>query len=394
MYKNDFPFFKNSSVTYLDNAATTQKPQAVLNKILEYYTNYCSNTHRSNHGDANRATKEFEETRTILKEFINAKDESEIIFTKGVTESLNMVASIFAKEFKTIIISSIEHHSNITPWHMQNRTLHQGLEVVNIKENLEFDFEHFEELLKANPNSFVSITHVSNAFGVKHNIKKIAKLTHKYNSYLMVDGAQSLAHFEIDVQDLDVDFYAISSHKTYGPTGVGALYVKQELLEKLKTYQTGGATINDVNFQRSLMLSSPYKFEAGTQNIADVIAFKEALKYIKNIGYKTIHTIEEEIYSYLHNELKKIENIVLYNNVENSIVSKSFNIKDINSEDIGILLDKMHIAVRAGHHCAQPIMKKLNIDGTIRVSIAFYNTKEDIDIFIKALKKAITMLKD
>lgn len=394
MYKKDFPFFKNSSVVYLDNAATTQKPKEVVDKVVDYYTNFCSNTHRSNHGGANKATKEFEATRDTLKDFINAAQSKQIIFTKGVTESLNMIASTFAKEFKTIIISSLEHHSNITPWHMQGRTLHKGLEVVNAKDNLEFDFEHFEELLKNNPNSFVSITHVSNAFGVIHDIKKIAQLTHKYNSYLLVDAAQSLAHFEVDVQDLDVDFYAMSSHKTFGPTGVGALYIKENLLEKLPVYQTGGATINDVSFERSIMLDAPYKYEAGTQNIAGVIGFKKALDYLNKITLKEVYKLEHELCTYLYTQLKKVENIILYNDTKNSTGSRSFNIKNLNSEDIGILLDKMHIAVRAGHHCAQPIMKKLNIDGTIRVSIAFYNTKEDIDIFIKGLKKAILMLKD
>ncbi|RXJ92826.1 selenocysteine lyase [Malaciobacter molluscorum] len=394
MYKEDFPFFKNTNTVYLDNAATTQKPNVVIDKIVEYYTHFCANTHRSNFGDANKATKEFENTRNILKDFINAKDAKQIIFTKGITESLNLIASTYAKKFKTVIISSLEHHSNITPWHMQGRTLNDGLEVVNIKDNLEFDFEHFEELLKANPNSFVSVTHVSNAFGTRYDIKKIAQLTHKYNSYIMVDAAQSVAHFKVDVQDLDVDFYAMSGHKTYGPTGVGALYIKEELLKELPVYQTGGATINDVNYERSILLDSPYKFEAGTQNIAGVIGFSQALNYLNNIGIEKVFEIEDELYKYLHNELEKIPGIILYNNVSNSIASKSFNIENINCEDIGILLDKMHIAVRAGHHCAQPIMKKLNIDGTIRASVAFYNTKDDIDKFIKGLKKAITMLKD
>ncbi|AXX91713.1 selenocysteine lyase [Malaciobacter molluscorum LMG 25693] len=394
MYKKDFPFFKNTNTVYLDNAATTQKPNVVIDKIVEYYTHFCANTHRSNFGDANKATKEFENTRNILKDFINAKDAKQIIFTKGITESLNLIASTYAKKFKTVIISSLEHHSNITPWHMQGRTLNDGLEVVNIKDNLEFDFEHFEELLKVNPNSLVSVTHVSNAFGTKHDIKKIAKLTHKYNSYIMIDAAQSLAHFKVDVQDLDVDFYAMSGHKTYGPTGVGALYIKEELLKELPVYQTGGATINDVNYERSIMLDSPYKFEAGTQNIAGVIGFSQALNYLNNIGIEKVFEIEDELYKYLNSKLEKIPGIILYNNVSNSIASKSFNIENINCEDIGILLDKMHIAVRAGHHCAQPIMKKLNIDGTIRASIAFYNTKDDIDKFIKGLKKAITMLKD
>ncbi|RXJ87265.1 aminotransferase class V-fold PLP-dependent enzyme [Arcobacter sp. CECT 8985] len=394
MYKEDFPFFENTNSVYLDNAATTQKPKVVVDKVVDYYTHFCANTHRSNFGDANKATKEFENTRELLKQFINAKESKEIIFTKGVTESLNMIASTFAKKFKTIIISSLEHHSNITPWHMQGRRLHDGLEVVNTKDNLEFDFEHFEELLKANPNSFVSITHVSNAFGTKHDIKRIVTLAHKYDSYIMVDAAQSLAHFEVDVQDLNVDFYAMSAHKTYGPTGVGAIYIKEELLKDVSTYQTGGATINDVSFERSIMLDSPYRYEAGTQNIAGVVGFGQALTYIKDIGIKNIFEIEEELYKYLYNELEKIPGIIFYNNSSNTIGSRSFNIENINCEDIGILLDKMHIAVRAGHHCAQPIMKKLNIDGTIRASIGFYNTKDDIDKFIVGLKKAITMLKD
>lgn len=394
MFKEAFPFFKNTQTIYLDNAATTQKPQIVLDIMNEYYTHYCSNIHRSSYADANKATQEYEKARTTLKKFINAKEEKEIIFTKGVTESINMIASTFGKKFKTIIISSLEHHSNITPWHMQGRTLHKGLEVVKYKKNLEFDFEDFEKLLKENPNSLVSITHVSNAFGTKYNIKKIAFLTHKYNSFLLVDGAQSLTHFKVDVQELDVDFYAISSHKTFGPTGVGAIYIKDELLEEVAYYQTGGATINDVNFERSVMLDSPYKFEAGTQNIAGVIGFGKALEFIEDIGIEKIEKYEHALYKYLHDELEKIEDIILYNNTNNAIGSKSFNIKDINCEDIGILLDKMHIAVRSGHHCAQPIMKALNIEGTVRVSIALYNTKDDINKFIKALKKAILMLKD
>lgn len=394
MNKEFFPFFNNKKTIYLDNAATTQKPLLVLDAMNEYYTQYCANTHRSNYGDANKATLFYEKSRTTVKEFINAKYEKEIIFTKGVTESINMIASSFGRKFKTVIISSLEHHSNIVPWHMQNRSLHIGLEVVKYKKNLEFDFENFEEILKNNPNSLVSITHVSNAFGVIHNIKKIAYLTHKYKSFLFVDGAQSLSHFKVDVQDLDVDFYSISAHKTFGPTGVGAIYIRQSLLKQIDYYQTGGATINDVSFEQTTMLDSPYCFEAGTQNIAGVIGFGKALEFLDEMGIKNIEKKEEKLYEYLEEKLKNIDGIIFYNNKENAIGSKSFNIKNINCEDIGILLDKMHVAIRAGHHCAQPIMKALGIEGTIRVSIAFYNTKEDVDTFIQALNKALKILKD
>ncbi len=393
MYKKDFPYFKNSDITYLDNGATTQKPQVVIDAITEFYTHYCSNTHRSSHGSANKATTNFEKVRKQIQSFINASCVESIVFTKGVTESINFIADAFVKdEFDTVIISSLEHHSNIVPWHMQGRSLHKGLEVVNYKENLEFDFEHFEELLQSNPNSFVSITHVSNAFGKIHNIKKITQLAHQYGAIVMVDGAQSLVHFAVDMQDLDVDFYCISGHKTFGPTGIGALYIKEKYLQKTKPYQTGGATIHEVTFEKSTLLDSPYKFEAGTQNIAGVIGFGAALSYIENIGYENLQKHEHELYSYLHKKLLNIKNIELYNNTNNAIGSKSFNIKGINHDDIGILLDKQKIAIRVGHHCAQPIMQALQIKGTIRASIALYNTKEDIDKFIKALNKAIQML--
>ena len=394
MFKKDFPYFKNSQTIYLDNGATTQKPKSVIDSQVEYYETYCANTHRSNFGHANKATQEFEKTRTILKNFINASKNEEIIFTKGVTESLNFIASSFAKEFKTVIISSLEHHSNIVPWHMQNRTLGSGLEVVNCGENLDFDMNHFEELLKANPNSFVTITHISNAFGKIHDIKTITKLAHEYGAIVMIDGAQSLAHLKIDVQELDVDFFAISGHKTFAPTGVGAIYIKEKHLKDVKPYQTGGATIHEVDYSGSTLLDSPYKFEAGTQNIAGIIGFAKALEYINHIHYENIQSAENHVYKYLDEELSKLPNIIFYNNISDSIGSRSFNFEGIIHDDIGILLDKMGIAVRVGHHCAQPIMKKLGIKGTIRVSTAFYNDYVDVDRLIEALKKALRMLKD
>lgn len=393
MFKNDFPYFNNSKVVYLDNAATTQKPQAVIDAQVEYYTHYCANTHRSSFSDANKATQQYENARTVLKTFINASNNEEIIFTKGVTESINFVASSFAKKFDTVIISSLEHHSNIVPWHMQGKVLNKGLEVVKCTPNLEFDFEDFERLLQQHHNAFVSITHISNAFGTIHNIKAIIQLAHKYHTPVLIDGAQSLSHMPIDVQDLDVDFFAISGHKTFGPTGVGALYVKKEYLKELAPYQTGGATIQSVDYSGSVLLDSPYMYEAGTQNIAGVIGFSQALKYLNHLDYTALQKEEKALYEYLDTQLHTIEDIVFYNTTKQAIGSRSFNIKGILHDDLGILLDKMNIAIRVGHHCAQPIMKALNIKGTIRVSLSFYNSKSDIDAFIEALKKAIKLLK-
>lgn len=389
-----FPYFGNSDITYLDNGATTQKPQSVIDATVEFYSSYNSNTHRSSHGSANKATSKFEASRSYIKQFINASKEEEIIFTSGVTQSINFIAEAFVKDhFDTVIISSLEHHANIVPWHMQNKTLHNGLEVVGHDDNLEFDFAHFEELLQKFPNSFVSVTHVSNAFGKIQNVKKIIELAHQYNAVVMIDGAQSIVHFNVDVQELDADFYCISGHKTFGPTGIGAIYIKEEYLDKVKPYITGGATIHDVTYERSVMLDSPYKFEAGTQNIVGVIGFQKALELIDTIGYETIEAIENELYTYMYEQLSKIEGIEFYNDTSNAIGSRSFNIKNINHSDIGILLDKQKIAIRVGHHCAQPIMKELNIVGTIRASIAMYNTKDDIDKFIQALQKALNMLR-
>ena len=394
MFKKDFPYFQNSQIVYLDNGATTQKPKTVIDSQVEYYTQYCSNTHRSNFGHANKATQEFENTRVILKDFINASKKEEIIFTKGVTESINFIASSFAKDFKTVIISSLEHHSNIVPWHMQGRSLEDGLEVVNCNDNLDFDMDHFEQLLKANPHSFVSITHISNAFGKIHDIEAITKLAHKYGAVVLIDGAQSLAHLKVDMQNIDCDFFAISGHKTFAPTGVGAIYIKEKYLKDVKPYQTGGATIHDVDFNSSTLLDSPYRFEAGTQNIAGVIGFGKALEYLSKVGYQNIEAIENDVYKYLDEELSKLPDIIFYNDISDSIGSRSFNFKGIVHDDIGILVDKMKIALRVGHHCAQPIMKKLGVKGTIRVSTAFYNSFKDVDALIQKKKKALSMLKD
>jgi len=392
VFKKRFPYFDNSDIVYFDNAATTQKPKEVINSQVEYYEQYCANTHRSSFGHANKATRKYEEARATLKEFINASKNEEIIFTKGVSESINFIASSFVKNFKTVIISSLEHHSNIVPWHMQGRTLNKGLEVVKCDDNLDFDLNCYEEILKNNPNSFVSITHISNAFGIIHDIRTIIDLAHKYNSVVLIDAAQSLAHMKVDMQELDVDFFAISGHKTFAPTGVGAIYVKEKFLKNLEPYQTGGATIHEVNFKNSVLLDSPYKFEAGTQNIAGVIGFAKALEFLSSIGYENTKVVEDDVYHYLDEQLKQFPNIIFYNNTKNSIATRSFNFKNISHDDIGILLDKMGVALRVGHHCAQPIMQKLGVKGTIRASMAFYNDCEDVDKLILALKKALSML--
>lgn len=393
MYKNDFPYFSNTKTIYLDNAATTQKPKSVIGSQLDYYEKYCANTHRSSFEDANKATREYESAREMLKNFINANKNEEIIFTKGVTQSINFIASSFAKDFKTVIISSLEHHANIIPWHQQGRSVGDGLEVVGICENLEFDMKNYEEILKNNPNSFISITHISNAFGKIHDIKKITQLAHKHNCVVLVDGAQSLLHSNIDVKDLDVDFFALSAHKTLAPTGVGAVYIKEKFLDEVAPYETGGGAIRSVSYDKTTFLPSPYKFEAGTQNIAGVIGFKEALKYINSLSIGKIKTKNSMLYKYLYDRLSQIADIIFYTNLSNVSGSLSFNIKGVSCDDIDILIAKMDIAVRVGHHCAMPIMQKLGISGTIRVSIAFYNEKEDIDAFIHALKKALAMLR-
>lgn len=394
MIKSDFPYLKNKEV-YLDNASTTQKPQDVIDAITSYYTDYCSNTHRGSYEVGNRATASFEDSRITIQKFIGASENKEIIFTKGTTEGINMVASSYVKNrFKTVIISSLEHHSNIVPWHMMGRKQGEGLEVVNYKDNLKFDMEHFEQLLKENPHSFVSISHVSNAFGIIHPIKKIVKLAHKYGAKVLIDGAQALSHFKIDVQDLETDFYVFSGHKCYGPTGIGVLYVNKDSLNELNPYQTGGAVVEKVSFSETKLLESPYKFEAGTQNIAGVIGLASAIRYIENIGFKSINQNEDLLLDIIYKRLSLMKDIVLYTVNDSVIGNISFNVKGVLPLDIGLLLDKQGISVRSGHHCAMPIMEALNIEGTVRLSIGIYNDLDDINKFFLALNKAIQIIKD
>ena len=393
MYKEQFPVFDNIDTIYLDSASSAQKPRVVLEAMDKFYTSYYANAHRSSSNMANEATIKYEETREKVANFINATSKDEIIFTKGLTEAINFIASSFVKDnFDTVIISSLEHHSNIVPWHMQGRTISKGLEVVGCNDKLEFDYNHFETLLKNNPNSFVSIMHISNSFGIVHDIKKITNLAHKYNAIVLVDGAQSAPHIKIDVQELDVDFYTIAGHKMYAPMGVGVLYAKEKHFKNLKVYQGGGGSIDDVSYEKTTFSKYPLCYESGTPNIASVIGLSSAIDFMLDIGYKKIEEIESELRNYLIEELDKIEGVVIYTDNSKVVGSLSFNIKGIDNADIGLLLDSQKIAIRYGSHCNKPIMSKLGISGTLRVSFALYNDFGDIDGFIGALKKAVLML--
>lgn len=387
MYKEPFPFFQNSDIIYLDNAATTQKPQVVLDAINDYYTLFCSNTHRGSHELGNRATQEYEAARKSISSFIGA-EANELIFTRGTTESINLLASSYVKEhFDTVIISELEHHSNIVPWQLHE--LH--LVVVPVNEELNIDLNVYECILQEHPKSFISLTHVSNAFGIVNPLNSLISLAHQYGCEVLIDGAQALAHLSIDVKKMDADFYAVSAHKAYGPTGVGALYGKYALLEKMNPYQGGGSMIDDVSFEYSTYLDPPWRFEAGTQAIAQVLGFKAALEFIRTIEGLEAHNAK--LLEYAKAQLLKIEGVQLYTYANNVSGNISFNIKGIHHDDIGILLSKQNIMLRTGHHCAMPIMKKLSIEGTIRLSFAIYNTQEEIDICLEALQKAIRILR-
>lgn len=394
MIKDDFPYFSNSKNTYLDSAATSQKPQSVIDAITEYYTHYCANTHRGSYEDGNRATIEYEGARDYISKFVKTHSSRELTFTKGVTEGINMVATSFVdRSYDQVIISSLEHHSNITPWHMLGRKPGAGLDVIRYNSDLTMDLDHLESLLKRGGKNFLSVTHVSNAFGVVHPLEDIVELAHRYDTPVLVDGAQALSRIELNLSDLDVDFYSLSSHKCYGPTGIGALYIHERNLSSMRPYQTGGAVIDRVHFSGSTLLEAPLKFEAGTQNIAGVIGFRAALEYVGKVGYRSIKEKEDRLIDKVYSGLNDIEGIQLYSSPDDMVGNISFNIDGIQPIDLGTLLDKQHIAVRSGHHCAMPIMEALGIDGTVRLSLGIYNDDEDIELFFNKLNRSIEILR-
>lgn len=382
------------NLIYFDNSATTQKPQVVIDMINNYYSAYNSNVHRGAHYLSQLATNKFEETRKTIKNFINAKHAKEIIFTKGTTDSINLVANGYQSILKKgdeVIISQMEHHSNIVPWQMCCDKTGAILRAIPVLENGDLDLSSFKKMLNKK-TKLVSLTHVSNVLGTINPIKRIASLAHKIGAVVFIDGAQAISHSKVDVQKLGVDFYSFSGHKMYGPTGTGVLYGKKDLLMSLPPYQLGGEMIKDVSFKKTTYADLPYKFEAGTPNISGVICLKKAIDFITELGIKNIEQYEAGLLDYALQELSKIDGIIFIGNSNKRAAVISFNIEGIHPYDLGVILDKMGIAVRTGHHCAQPIMCRFNISGTIRISFAVYNTNSEIDDFILALKKAILML--
>jgi cysteine desulfurase/selenocysteine lyase len=375
---------------YFDNAATTQKPQSVLDALSGYYEHDNSNIHRGAHTLADRATRFYEETREGVRDFINAKETAEVIFTKGTTESINLVASSYGRKFITkgdeIIISTLEHHSNIVPWQMLCDEKEAILKVIPINDRGEILFEEFENML-SDKTKFVSIVHVSNALGTINPVKEIIKLAHQVGAKVLLDGAQSTNHLDIDVQDLDCDFLAFSAHKLYGPTGLGILYGKRSLLEIMPPYQGGGEMIKEVTFAKTTYNDIPFKFEAGTPNIADVIAFQKALDFISFFGKSNIKKHEDELLDHANIAFGQIKGFVPVGTAAEKVSVLSFNINGMHPFDVGVMLDANGIAVRTGHHCTQPLMQRLGLEGTVRASFSVYNTKTEIDQMAISLAK-------
>ncbi|MDF2157017.1 cysteine desulfurase [Algoriphagus sp. CAU 1675] len=367
---------------YFDNAATTQKPKAVLDSLLNYYEKDNSNIHRGAHALADRATRFYESTREAVRDFINAREAAEIIFTKGTTESINLVAQTFGRKFigkdDELIISTMEHHSNIVPWQMLCEEKGAVLKVIPINDSGEIIYEEFEKLLSPK-TKLVSIVHASNALGTINPVKKIIQAAHAVGARVLVDGAQSTSHLEIDVQDLDCDFLAFSAHKLYGPTGLGVLYGKREVLEAMPPFLGGGEMIREVTFEKTTYNDIPFKFEAGTPNIGDVIAFGESLKFIKSLGKKAIKDHEDELLSYANELLLPIKGFIPVGTAAEKVSVLSFNINGMHPFDVGQMLDAKGIAVRTGHHCTQPLMQRFGIEGTVRASFSVYNSKSEIE---------------
>ncbi len=395
----DFPVLdqqvNGSPLIYFDNAATTQKPKSVIDALSHYYTSDNANIHRGIHALAERATTAFELTRTKIKEFINAPSSDQIILTAGTTGSINLVAQTFGRanfsKGDKILISNLEHHSNIVPWQMIAEEKGAIIKVIPVDERGVLDLEAFRNLLDASVK-LVAVNHVSNAIGTINPIAEMIRLAHAHGAKVLIDGAQSVAHLDVDVQALDIDFFAFSAHKLFGPTGVGVLYGKRELLESMPPYQGGGEMIKEVSFEGTTYNELPYKFEAGTPNIADVIAFSAAIDYVNALSKEALFTQELALLAYATEQLSTIPGLRIIGTAPDKIAVISFVIDGIHPQDLGVLLDKFGIAIRTGHHCVQPLMKRFGLPGTCRASFAFYNTFEEIDLFVKALRRSINML--
>jgi len=397
--RKDFPILSREvngkPLVYLDNGATSQKPQVVIDAISHYYDYENSNIHRGIHTLSQEATTAYEEARTTVQQFINAKHSHEVIFTSGTTGGINLLATSFGKKHLAagdeIIISTMEHHSNIVPWQMLCEEKGAILKVVPINDNGEFLMEKFENLL-SKKTKLVAVTHVSNTLGTINPIKEIIKKAHQKGALVLIDGAQAVPHTKVDVQELDCDFYAFSAHKMLGPTGVGILYGKEDLLNDLPPYQGGGDMIKTVTFEKTTYNELPHKFEAGTPNIVGGIGLAAAINYMNKIGLDKIEAYEHELLAYATEQIKQIEGVRIIGEAEKKASVLSFVVDGTHPSDIGMIIDKLGVAIRTGHHCTEPLMNRFNIPGTARASFSFYNTFEEVDIFINALKRAIKML--
>ncbi len=396
--RNDFPILSRKvngkPLVYLDNAATSQTPNQVIDAIVDYYSNYNSNIHRGVHTLSQEATDAYELSRKKIQLHFNAKFAHEIIFTSGTTHSINLVASGFSSILKKgdeILVSAMEHHSNIVPWQMLCQKTGAVLKVIPMTDEGELELDSYANMLSSN-TKLVFVNHISNTLGTINPIEEIIEKAHKNGAAVLIDGAQACPHLVPDVQALDVDFYVTSAHKMCGPTGVGMLYGKEEWLKKLPPYQGGGEMIVEVTFEKTTYAELPHKFEAGTPNICGGIAFRAAIDYMNSIGFDEIASYEKELLIYATQELSKIDGLRIYGTSKYKTSVISFNLEGIHPYDVGTILDKMGIAVRTGHHCTQPIMDYYNIPGTVRASFAFYNTKQEVDILVNAVKKAKLML--
>lgn len=398
--RKDFPILsrevKGHRLIYFDNAATSQKPQSVIDALVHYYTQYNANVHRGIHSLAEEATAAFEATRDAVKQFINAAAREEIIYTRGTTESINLVAYSWGRQHLAqgdeVIVSGMEHHSDIVPWQIVCEEKGAQLKVIPVNEQGELELEEYRKLLSSR-TKLVAVNHVSNALGTVNPIQEIIQLAHAQGALVLIDGAQSAMHLDVDVQALDCDFLAFSAHKMLGPTGMGILYGKKYLLESMPVFMGGGEMIKEVTFEKTTYNELPYKFEAGTPNIADAIAFKPAIEYINTIGKENIRKQEDLLLQHATQRLKEIEGLRIIGDNDHKVSVVSFVIDGVHPQDVGILLDNKGIAVRTGHHCVEPLMQRFCIPGTIRASFAFYNTVEEIDLMVEALQKAVKILR-
>jgi len=386
----------NKPLVYFDNAATTQKPKCVIDKMVDYYNNYNSNIHRAAHHLANIATQEYEKSRTYIKEFINAASTDEIIFTAGTTAGLNLLAFSFTERYiksgDNVIISEMEHHANIVPWQLACERKGANLRVIPITDSGELKIDELKKMIDGR-TKIISITYISNVLGTINDVRRVIEIAHQMDIPVVLDAAQAVAHLEIDVQELDCDFLVFSGHKIYGPTGTGILYGKAKYMNEIPPYQSGGEMIKQVSFEKTTFNELPYKFEPGTPNICGAIVLSEGMKYIKEIGIAAISAYENELLRYAEEKIMQIEGVKIYGTAPDKAGALSFNIQGIHHYDLGVLLDQMGVAIRTGHHCAQPLMKRFGIEGMARASFAFYNTKDEIDYFISSLQRAVKLLK-